>query len=509
MEIVEYEEKHTEEISNIIIRNLLEINSNDYGIEKAKEMAKDFTVEKLRKTLNNREKVFVALINGEVIGTAGIEKSWYADDEYWILTVFVKPENQGQNIGRLLINKIEEYARKLQIKKLVIPASITAHEFYYKLGYRYKDGKKELNENNMYIMEKNINNDNQELELIFPTEEYRERVMEYLQEHIDNNEPRMHGVGGLDKIKDFDKWLQKVQNDLSEKTVEEGRVPATLYLAVRKLDNKVIGIIQIRHELNKKLLKYGGHIGDGVRPSERKKGYATEMIRLALEECKKIGIKRVLMVCDKDNISSKKSIINNGGILENEVLSEDGKIIQRYWISLKKKYADVVNKYKNVIQVEQKLIAIDNQDFTGDIYLNNFTNISEPFLLENGLCIQDNNYKWLEFYDYNSKIRMTAIYDEKNEIVEWYFDMARSLGKENNTPYEDDLYLDVVLRPDGEIILLDEDELKEALDRYEMTKEEYEKTYEIARDLMARIKNKKNEVKKFTDKYLKIIMKNC
>ena len=77
----------------------------------------------------------------------------------------------------------------------------------------------------------------------------------------------------------------------------------------------------------------GGHIGDGIRPSERRKGYATKMISLALEECKKLGMDKVLLVCDKDNIGSVKSIINNGGVLENVVLKE-GKLIQRYWIML-------------------------------------------------------------------------------------------------------------------------------------------------------------------------------
>ena len=76
-----------------------EINSKDYGIEKTNEMAKDFAVEKLKDTFKNRKKVYVALINNEVVGTAGLDKSWYSDDEYWILTVFVKPENQGQGIG--------------------------------------------------------------------------------------------------------------------------------------------------------------------------------------------------------------------------------------------------------------------------------------------------------------------------------------------------------------------------------------------------------------------------
>ena len=95
----------------------------------------------------------------------------------------------------------------------------------------------------------------------------------------------------------------------------------------------MVGAVNIRHDLNDYLLKYGGHIGDGIRPSERRKGYATEMIRLALEECRKLGLTRVLMTCDKNNIGSAKSIIRNGGILEDEVL-EEGVIKQRYWISL-------------------------------------------------------------------------------------------------------------------------------------------------------------------------------
>lgn len=154
LKIEEYNEKYLEQISNIIIQNLLTVNSKDYGIEKVKKMAKEFSVENLKNTFSKRKKVFVALIDDKVIGTAGIEKSWYNDDEYWILTVFVKPENHSQGIGRKLIEKIEEFASTLPIKKLIIPASITANGFYYKLGYRYKDGKKELNDEDMYIMEK-------------------------------------------------------------------------------------------------------------------------------------------------------------------------------------------------------------------------------------------------------------------------------------------------------------------------------------------------------------------
>lgn len=97
--------------------------------------------------------------------------------------------------------------------------------------------------------------------------------------------------------------------------------------------NIFVGAVNIRLRLNEALLRSGGHIGDGVRPSERRKGIATKMIGLALEECRKSGIYRVLMVCDKKNIGSAKSIKNNGGVLENEPVI-DGETVQRYWITL-------------------------------------------------------------------------------------------------------------------------------------------------------------------------------
>ena len=87
---------------------------------------------------------------------------------------------------------------------------------------------------------------------------------------IDTEEKEIAGDGGLDRIKDFDKWLEKVQKDISINTTDKDRIPATLYLTVRKSDKKIVGNLQIRHFLNEKLLNYGGHIGDSVRPSERK-----------------------------------------------------------------------------------------------------------------------------------------------------------------------------------------------------------------------------------------------
>ena len=81
------------------------------------------------------------------------------------------------------------------------------------------------------------------------------------------------------------------------------------------------------------MLLRGGNISDGIRPSERNKGYGTKLVALAIDECKKIGLNKILMVCCKENIASAKTIKKNNGILENEI-SIDDKIIQRYWINI-------------------------------------------------------------------------------------------------------------------------------------------------------------------------------
>lgn len=173
------------------------------------------------------------------------------------------------------------------------------------------------------------------VKLIKLTEEYKEQLGEMIDEW--RADVVLNGTNGSpsaifkNDYHDFDSYLK----NLEHKEASNGKVPDSVYFLLDEDRNILVGAVNIRHYLNEALLKEGGHIGDGVRPSERRKGYATEMIRLALIECKKLGIDRVLMTCDKDNIGSQKSIIKNGGVLENEFVGEDGTVEQRYWITLR------------------------------------------------------------------------------------------------------------------------------------------------------------------------------
>ena len=172
------------------------------------------------------------------------------------------------------------------------------------------------------------------LRLIKLTEKYRQPLIEMIDEWRADQERNHtnHSPWAIFKNdpRDFDRYLA----ELELKTATADRVPDSVFFLLDEERDRLLGAVNIRHTLSDALLREGGHIGDGIRPSERRKGYATEMIRLALIECRKLGIERVLMTCEKDNIGSARSIMKNGGVLENEFVNSDGEIEQRYWIDL-------------------------------------------------------------------------------------------------------------------------------------------------------------------------------
>ena len=171
----------------------------------------------------------------------------------------------------------------------------------------------------------------QKLHLRQPEASDREQVMAYREEFL-AIDSRMDGTCALDQYDDFDAWLANVRAYSAPETTPAGKVPATQYLALDENEH-LVGMVNLRHCLNDYLLEFGGHIGYSVRPADRKNGYAIQMLKLALDEAKALGIDRVRIACDRYNIASAKTIQANGGVLDGERYDpQDSTLTQRYWI---------------------------------------------------------------------------------------------------------------------------------------------------------------------------------
>ena len=128
---------------------------------------------------------------------------------------------------------------------------------------------------------------------------------------------------------DFSNYLERVRDSHVGENLLEGRVPATFYVA--EVDGVIVGRVSIRHELNEWLAAFGGHIGYAVRPEHRRRGYAQEILRRALEIIQDHGIQSALLTCLDTNLGSIKVIENNGGVLEGKV-EEEGVLLRRYFV---------------------------------------------------------------------------------------------------------------------------------------------------------------------------------
>lgn len=131
----------------------------------------------------------------------------------------------------------------------------------------------------------------------------------------------------------FYEYVELLNSYECGENLQPGYVPDTSLFGF--VNGKIVGRLAVRHSLNDFLLRVGGHIGYGIVPPFRRKGYATAMLKLALPIAKRLGIKKALITCDDNNVGSIKTIEANGGILENSVVVADGKPLKRrYWIEL-------------------------------------------------------------------------------------------------------------------------------------------------------------------------------
>ena len=174
----------------------------------------------------------------------------------------------------------------------------------------------------------------EEFKLVKATNISAIKIMQCRQAFLSAGECSINGSRGLHHYDQYEEWLGLVKECENPDNTLLG-VQASTYVAVRESDAAVVGCIELRHTLNESLTISGGHIGYSVVPLERRKGYATQMLKRMLTIAKKEGIKRVLLTCDMDNIASLKTIEKCGGVREQEApFVLDGELYYKYWIEI-------------------------------------------------------------------------------------------------------------------------------------------------------------------------------
>ena len=186
-----------------------------------------------------------------------------------------------------------------------------------------------------------------------PSMERKNDVIEYMNEHVKYNSI-INGTGSFDHVLEGETYEEcmdryyKIQDNEYAKSID--RCPGKTYFLIRKNDNKLIGMINIRHHLTPKMLVHGGHIRYGIRPTERRKGYNKINLYLGLIEAKKIGLDKVMLDCDVENLGSSKTMEALGGKLERtEIDPYDGILTSVYWINVDESLEKYKDEYDNFI----------------------------------------------------------------------------------------------------------------------------------------------------------------
>lgn len=170
------------------------------------------------------------------------------------------------------------------------------------------------------------------LQLVKTSIDQQEKVLEFLKEWHEREETIVPNAIDRD-TSNFDTYVRQIRDKESHANIEAGWVPSTTYWLTD--GDELLGAANIRHELNAHLLNFGGHIGYGIKPSARGRGFATEQLRLALEKAKQLGIERALITCSRTNVASRQVILNNGGVADTPYTEADGNVVERFWIELK------------------------------------------------------------------------------------------------------------------------------------------------------------------------------
>lgn len=167
--------------------------------------------------------------------------------------------------------------------------------------------------------------------LIEPSSDYQ---LEFLDMVLENQNAGVNYGHQKTAQEDFAVYLRKTKDSARGVDLPEGHVSLITFWLVRG-DRGILGESHLRHDLTPALEVQGGHIGYNIRPSQRRKGYGTLILALTLEQARKVGLRRIRVTCDTDNIASARIIEKNGGKLSGQAISSwSGKLISQYWIEL-------------------------------------------------------------------------------------------------------------------------------------------------------------------------------
>lgn len=243
------------------------------------------------------------------------------------------------------------------------------------------------------------------IRLIKLTYEYKDQLIEMIEEWTadikKNNTNHSPWAIFRNDCHDFDYYLE----NLDRKEEIDGRPMNTVFFGLDEERNILVGAVDIRKYLNDDNCKLSGHIGDGIRPNERRKGYATKMLLLAKEECRKLGINKILMTCDEGNEGSEKSIINAGGVYEATVEDIDGNKEKRFWITT---YDEKIDTKRLTLRRAMPSDYLDIRQWSTDPRVC-------KYLLRDAAPSDDDRRPWLYRADPNSKTRILMIARDKSD----------------------------------------------------------------------------------------------
>lgn len=168
-----------------------------------------------------------------------------------------------------------------------------------------------------------------------PDPSYEKAVAEMTAEFAEHGEEFIYGSSGVNRLP-YDKWLEKLNRATEKELLPPDRMPQHTYLGVLVPENRPVGFIAIRPELNEALRNSAGNIGYSIRPSERQKGYGKAQLMAALRKIGEKGVEQALVTCDEDNEASAATILACGGLEDKPYIEENGAKQRRFWIEIER-----------------------------------------------------------------------------------------------------------------------------------------------------------------------------